>query len=123
MNPYTDQILDHYHNPRHRGVLPHSTHESDAHNPSCGDHINVQITVAKDRIRAIAWTGEGCAISQAAASLLTDHVVGHPVATLASMDRDAMLELLAVPISAARIRCALLALETAQKALVTPLKH
>ena len=117
MTIYADHILDHYHNPRHRGTLPDATHTSAGLNASCGDQLSFALRVTDATVAAVCWQGAGCAISQAAASLLADYITGKSVTVLATMDKDAMLQLLAIPLSAARIQCGLLALETAQKAL------
>ena len=115
---YRDRLMDHYHNPRHRcTALRGATATAEATNPACGDTLAVQMRVADGKIADLCWTGEGCAISQAAASMLAAHIVGAPVRRLAQMDASAMLELLGVPVSPARMRCALLALETFRRAL------
>jgi nitrogen fixation NifU-like protein len=69
-------ILDHYRRPRHRGVLDDPTIAVDQHNPLCGDDLHVTVRIADDRITEIAHTGDGCSISQASASMMSDAVVG-----------------------------------------------
>ncbi len=117
MHLYQEHILDHYHNPRHSGHCTDATHHADAHNPSCGDTLAIDLVIDDDVIVNGAFTGDGCAISQAAASILLDYVIGKSVETLEKMDASAMIKLLDVPLSPARIKCGLLALETAHKAL------
>ncbi len=73
---YQELILDHYRRPRHRGVLDDPTIAVDQHNPLCGDDLHVTVRIADDRITAIAHTGDGCSISQASASMMSDAVVG-----------------------------------------------
>jgi nitrogen fixation NifU-like protein len=117
MSIYHDHILDHYHNPRHHGTCAHPTHHATAHNPSCGDQMTITLTRTGDTITDIAFDGEGCAISQAGASLLTEHIAGQDITQLRAMTDQDMLSLLAVPISPGRMKCALLGLNTAKKAL------
>ncbi len=73
---YQELILDHYRRPRHRGVLEHPTFEVDQHNPLCGDELRVTVLLDGDRIADIAHAGEGCSISQASASMMSDAIVG-----------------------------------------------
>ena len=73
---YREVILDHANHPHNKGKLPVSTNTMTLHNPTCGDTINLQINVADNKIKEIAYTGEGCTISQASASMMTDAVKG-----------------------------------------------
>jgi len=107
---YRQQILDHYRNPRNYGELedPSFTHVGE--NTSCGDEITVDVKLdeADDVVKDVAFRGEGCAISQAAASLLTDEVRGLTLEELYALDRDDVLELLGVEVTPMRIKCAVL---------------
>jgi len=114
---YQDIILDHYRNPRNSGRLPHATHESEAKNLSCGDRLEMTVSVENGKVNDIRFRGEGCAISQAAASMLTEYAKGKPVETLLSLEPKAVLELLALELSPTRMKCALLSLETLKKAI------
>lgn len=113
---YAEHILDHYHNPRCHGTLAAPTHTADGHNTSCGDKITMALQITDGVIADAAFDGDGCAISQAAASLLLEHLVGKDVSTLENLDASGMLELVEIDLSPARIKCGLLALETAQRA-------
>lgn len=108
---YRQQILDHYRNPRHYGELeaPSFTHIGE--NTSCGDEIEVYVRLADDdeTIEAVSFTGEGCAISQAAASMLTGELAGLTLDELYELDRDDVLDLLGVEVTPMRIKCAVLA--------------
>ncbi len=73
---YQELILDHFRNPRHRGELPDATVEIQVHNPSCGDQVTLQLRVEDDLISAVAFQGEGCSISQASASMMSDLLAG-----------------------------------------------
>jgi nitrogen fixation NifU-like protein len=106
---YRQQILDHYKNPRNYGELEDPTYSHVGENPMCGDEITVDVELDDDRIERIAFRGEGCAISQAAASMLSEHLVGESVAELDAMDRDDVTDLLGVDISPMRVKCAVLA--------------
>lgn len=117
INPYQEHILEHYHEPHNFGHLPKPTHVDCALNPTCGDKICIELAIKDDIITDIAFSGEGCAISQASASLLTEDIKKKSVATLKKMTKDDILKLLELPLSPNRLKCALLALETAHKAL------
>ena len=117
MDLYQEEILDHYHNPRGSGKLDNPTHKRCANNPTCGDKICTTIIVENDIIKDIKFEGEGCAISQAATSMLTDKIKGNSVQEVLNITRDDIIEMLGVEIGIGRIRCALLGLETIQKAL------
>ncbi len=118
MNIYQEQILEHYHNPCNNKLLDNATHSSNATNPTCGDKIRIDIILdSKDKISNITFSGEGCAISQAAASMLTEKVKGENIEVLKKMTKDDILSLLGITLSHTRLKCALLSLEVAQKAI------
>jgi nitrogen fixation NifU-like protein len=114
---YRDYILEHYQRPHNFGVLetPSATYEGS--NPLCGDRITMQLGVADGVVDRIAFTGRGCAISQASASLLTDEIKGKPVADVASFAAADVLDLLGVEISPARLKCAMLSFDALQHLL------
>ncbi|MFC5133213.1 MULTISPECIES: Fe-S cluster assembly sulfur transfer protein SufU [Haloferacaceae] len=113
---YRQQILDHYKNPRNYGELedPDFTHVGE--NPSCGDTIKVDIALADDgeTIETVAFTGDGCAISMASASMLSERLRGMTVDELDALDTDDVTEMLGVDISPMRIKCAVLGRQVAQ---------
>lgn len=116
--PYQAQILDHYKHPHNRGLLEPSTHRGRESNPLCGDDITLSLRVdGSDRIEEVRFDGEGCAISMASASLLTDALKGKTTAEAAGLDRPAVLASLGVPLSAVREQCALLPLRALRSAL------
>jgi nitrogen fixation NifU-like protein len=117
---YRDYILEHYRRPHNFGVLDDATATQEGANPLCGDRITLQLRVTGDQIAAVGFTGRGCAISQASASLLTDEIKGKPVDAAATMKASDVLDLLGIEISPARMKCALLSLETLQGALGGP---
>ena len=123
-NLYQDLILDHYRNPRNRGTLKNATHSFAMDNTTCGDNVRIDLTVRNSRVATARFSGEGCAISQAAASLLMQHAEGKTIAALKKMSKDDMLSLLGgAMLGPARLRCALLALEVLQKALDAERTH
>jgi nitrogen fixation NifU-like protein len=114
---YRDYILEHYRRPHNFGVLEHANASHEGANPLCGDRITLQLRLADGTIADVGFTGRGCAISQASASLLTDEVRGKPVVDAAKMTSQDVLDLLGIEISPARLKCALLSLETLQHAI------
>lgn len=117
---YQDIILDHYRNPRCHGTLETPTHRSQAINASCGDKLQMDIIVKNDMIEEVRFSGVGCAISQASASLLCERMTSRPVKEALALVPGDVLALLGVTLSPSRIKCGLLSLETLQKTLGTP---
>ena len=109
--------LEHYKRPRNFGEL--EPHDLDAHeyNPLCGDELGIKIRVADGRIADLRFNGHGCAISQAAASIASEELIGMAVDEAAMLDADWMLGLLGVDISATRRKCALLNLKVVRGAV------
>ncbi len=115
---YRDEILEHYRQPHNFGTLDAPDAVYEGHNPLCGDRITMMLHVdAEGNVAEVAFSGRGCAISQASASLLTDEVKGRPVAEVEAMKNQDILDLLGIEISPARLKCALLSLDTMQHAL------
>ncbi|MFC7072534.1 Fe-S cluster assembly sulfur transfer protein SufU [Halovenus rubra] len=113
---YRQQILDHYKNPRNYGELEEPTFTHVGENPMCGDtiEVDVQLDDEDEVIENLAFRGDGCAISQAAASMLSEMLVGKTIPELQEMDRDDMTEMLGVDISPMRVKCAVLAEKVAK---------
>ena len=113
---YRQQILDHYKNPRNYGELENATFTHVGENPMCGDEITMDVVLDDDEetIEQVAFRGDGCAISQASASMLTQQLQGMSVDDRAAMDRDDVVDMLGVDISPMRIKCAVLAEKVAQ---------
>src|SRR3954452_14536209 len=109
---YREQILEHYKHPHNFGQLDDADLEFEDTNPLCGDELRVQLKVDDERrIEEVAFSGQGCAISQAAASMVSDEIKGMPVDDLLKLDKQFVLELLGIDISATRMKCALLSLK------------
>ncbi|WP_412028316.1 Fe-S cluster assembly sulfur transfer protein SufU [Deinococcus yunweiensis] len=86
-NLYKQVILDHSRRPRHFGELPGATHTESGHNPSCGDHVQLMVRLDGDVIADARFTGKGCAISVASASLMTSALRGKTVAEAAQLEQ------------------------------------
>jgi nitrogen fixation NifU-like protein len=109
---YRELILDHYKNPRNHGLLDPADAKAEGQNPLCGDEVTVTVRFADGVLDEIGFDGRGCAISQAAASMLTELVKGRSADEIASMSKDELLEEIGVPLqqNPARLKCALLGL-------------
>ena len=109
---YREQILEHYKRPHNFGELDDADLEFVDSNPLCGDELRVQLKIdSSGRVEEVAFSGQGCAISQAAASLVSDELEGKTTDEILKLDRDFVLELLGIDISATRMKCALLSLK------------
>jgi nitrogen fixation NifU-like protein len=109
---YRDYILDHYKNPRNSGELPGATNTYADSNPLCGDEITMALLIDGDLVKDVRFKGRGCAISQASASILTEEIKGKTLDEVKAIDQQHILENLGIPISPARIKCAMLGLKT-----------
>ncbi|GIV84049.1 MAG: iron-sulfur cluster assembly scaffold protein [Candidatus Roseilinea sp.] len=112
---YREHILDHYEHPRHHGVIEHADISHEESNPLCGDRIRIDVKLGGEGDRAYiadaAFMGDGCIISQAATSMLLEDVVGKPVNEIEQIEPQHVLDLVGVPLTAARVKCALLGLK------------
>jgi nitrogen fixation NifU-like protein len=114
---YRDYILDHYKRPRNFGELDPHDLECHDYNPLCGDEMGVHIRVDGDAVGDLRFQGQGCAISQAAASIASDEYIGMSLEQVAELDGEWLIDLLGIPISATRRKCALLNLKVMRGAI------
>jgi nitrogen fixation NifU-like protein len=114
---YRDYILEHYRRPHNFGVLEDATTSYEGSNPLCGDRLTMQLGIRDGIVERVGFTGRGCAISQASASLLTDEIKGKPLVEVLKLGSDDVLDLLGIEISPARMKCAMLSLDTLQHAI------
>jgi nitrogen fixation NifU-like protein len=114
---YKEYILDHYRNPRNFGHLDHPTAKAEDLNPLCGDKIAMELSVGADgKIDDVRFSGKGCAISQASASMLTESLKGKTLEEVAQLSHDVVLENVGIGISPTRMKCAMLGLKVAKSA-------
>jgi nitrogen fixation NifU-like protein len=118
-NLYREQILDHYKNPRGHGALEDADTRAEGMNPLCGDEITIAVAYADDgdTIRDVAFEGRGCAISQAATSMLMEMVKGRKASDVATMPKDELLDEIGIPLTPIRLKCAILGLGVLKVAL------
>ncbi len=114
---YRELILDHYKNPRSHGVLEPADAHAEGQNPLCGDEVTVYVRFDGDVISDIAFEGRGCAISQAATSMLTELVKGRDANEVATLPKEELLEEIGIPLTPIRLKCALLGLGVLKVAL------
>ncbi len=110
-NLYRENILDHYQHPRNHGMLPDPTISFEDSNPLCGDKIRMDLKVKEGIVEDVKFSGKGCAISQASASMLTDEIKGRSLEEVKKIDKDYILEMIGIPLGPSRIKCALLSLK------------
>ena len=112
-------ILDHYKNPRGHGVLEHADAHAEGQNPLCGDEVSIYVAFGEDgeTIDEVRFSGRGCAISQAATSMLTELVKGRKAADVAVLPKEELLDEIGIPLSPVRLKCAILGLGTLKVAL------
>lgn len=109
---YREQIIDLYEHPLNFGELDPNDFSYEEDNPLCGDVIRIDVRLDEEgRISDLRWRGEGCAISQASASLLTEEVKGMTLDEVKAFPKEELLDLIGVPLSMARVKCALLSLK------------
>ena len=116
---YREVILDHYKNPRGHGVLDPHDAVAEGQNPLCGDEVTISVRFAADgeTIEEIGFEGRGCAISQAATSMLTEMVKGRGATEVATLPKEELLEEIGIPLTPVRLKCAILGLTTLKLAL------
>jgi nitrogen fixation NifU-like protein len=114
---YREVILDHYKNPRGHGVIEPADAEAEGQNPLCGEEVSIALAFEGDTIADVKFQGRGCAISQAATSMLMDMVKGRSAREVAAMSSEELLEEVGIPLTPVRLKCALLGLGVLKLAL------
>jgi nitrogen fixation protein NifU and related proteins len=117
---YREYILDHYRDPRNHGHLENPTIAAADTNPLCGDRIEIDLNITDGRVSEVRFSGRGCAISQASASMLTERIEGATLDDLRAIKPRDVLEMIGVPIGPARQRCALLSLRVLHQGIDGP---
>src|SRR6201997_4733920 len=116
---YREVILDHYKNPRGHGLIEGADAQAEGQNPLCGDEVAIYVAFDDDgdTIDEVKFSGRGCAISQAATSMLTEMVKGRSATQVATLPREELLDEIGIPLTPVRLKCALLGLSTLKLAL------
>ena len=117
MDLYAEEILDHYKHPRHFGHLDEPTVTFHDTNPLCGDEITLELRIEDNKVADVAFTGHGCAISRAAASMMSEEIVGMSLDELKGWNKESILDLLGIEVGPVRIKCALLPLKALKSAV------
>lgn len=118
---YQEHILDHYEDPFHRGHLPNATHAHEDNNPLCGDVVRIELELGDDgKIRDAYFSGNGCVISQASASMLLEKMQGHTVEEAKKFTAEDMLKLYGPRLTPNRQKCCLLSWKVLQSAVHSP---
>ncbi|HEU0193575.1 MAG TPA: SUF system NifU family Fe-S cluster assembly protein [Gaiellales bacterium] len=114
---YRENILDHYKNPRNSGHLDSPTVTAEGVNPLCGDELQVELQIEDGMVTDLRFNGRGCAISQAAASMISDVAKGRPVDEVRELGSEDVLDELGIPLTPIRLKCALLSVQLLKVAL------
>src|SRR6185437_276577 len=116
---YREVILDHYKNPRGHGILDGADAHAEGQNPLCGDEVSISVRFAPDgeTIEDVGFEGRGCAISQAATSMLTELVKGRKATEVAELPKEELLDEIGIPLTPVRLKCAILGLGVLKVAL------
>ncbi len=114
---YREYILEHYRNPRNYGKLDNPDVHAEDSNPLCGDQLGMDLRVEDDLVKEVRFQGRGCAISQSAASMLSEMIEGKTVTEVRALGKEDVLDALGVPISPARTKCAFLSLRVLHRGL------
>jgi len=118
---YKEIIMEHYKNPQNKGLMEKADVSASDTNPNCGDAITMQLKMENNIVKEIKFHGHGCAISQAAASMLTEKIKGKNTEEIAKISKEEVLKSLGIEISPMRLKCALLCLKVAKSAALAQL--
>ena len=120
---YKEIVLDHYKNPHNFGTLDPADYTAEDSNPLCGDQIRMDLRVEDGIVSDVKFSGRGCAVSMASASILTDMILGQPLEEVRRISKDDLLEEIGIPVSPARMKCATLGLSVLNLSLALKEAH
>jgi len=120
---YKEIVLDHYKNPHNFGTLDPADYTAEDSNPLCGDQVRMDLRVEDGIVTDVKFSGRGCAVSMASASILTDMILGQPLEEVRAITRDDLLEEIGIPVSPARMKCATLGLTVLNLSLALKEAH
>lgn len=118
MDIYSENIMDHYKDPRNFGSIKNANASFKDSNPFCGDNINVQLVIDDNKIIDLRYECEGCAISKASSSIISEKIKGMNINEVLKLNKDFVLKCLGIQLNPTRLKCALLSLRAIQKAIV-----
>ena len=120
---YHENILDHYKHPHNFGEIKNPSVRHHEHNPLCGDTLDLFLAIDNGKVADVKFSGQGCAISQASASMLTDSIKGKAIGEIEALSKETILEMLGITLSPVRLNCALLSLDTLKNSLLIYKKY
>ncbi len=118
MDIYSENIMEHYKDPRNFGKLENENASYKDSNPLCGDKINVQLIIENDEIKEIKYECDGCAISRASSSIISEKIKGMELKDILKLNKDFVLDSLGIQLNPMRLKCAMLSLRAIQKAIL-----
>ncbi len=117
MNLYQEEIMEHYRRPHNYGTIENADIIQKERNNSCGDELTFYINLKDGKVHEVQFNGEGCAISQAAASMLTDKITGMSIQKIQTITKKDIINLLGIELGPTRLKCALLSLQGISRSL------
>ena len=114
---YSENIMEHYRDPQNLGTLKNPDVEFHDSNPLCGDEINIGIKIDNNKLKDVKFNCEGCAISKASASIVSEKIIGKNIKDIMKLEKEFVLDLLKIPLNPMRIKCAMLFLRALQKSI------
>ncbi len=117
LNLYQEILMDHYRNPRNNGTIVPCDFQAQQRNSSCGDEVDFTGIIRDGRVVEVAFTGKGCVISQATASILSEKIVGMSLEDIRALDKDDIIAMIGMPLGPVRLLCGLLPLTAVQKGI------
>lgn len=118
MQLYKELLMDHYKHPRNYGTLDNPDFSLQEYNPSCGDSVSFQGNIKNNTLLEVRFSGKGCVISQATASLLSEYSKGKPIDEILALTKDNVLHLIHMELGPTRLKCALLPLQALQEGII-----